>query len=37
MSFYRQLIVGATGVNDKDVSYVEDIMRADIFHSPLDW
>lgn len=36
-SFYRQLIIETTGVNDKDAAYVEDIMREDIFHSTLDW
>lgn len=37
MSFYRNLIIKATGVNAKDAGYVEDIMREDIFHSTLDW
>ncbi|MBI4376521.1 MAG: hypothetical protein HY549_08735 [Elusimicrobia bacterium] len=37
MSFYRDLIIKATGVNAKDAGYVEDIMREDIFHSTLDW
>jgi len=37
MSFYRRIIIEATGVNDKDAAYVEDIMREDIFHSTLDW
>lgn len=37
MSFYRDLIIKATGVNAKDAAYVEDIMREDIFHSTLDW
>jgi len=37
MSFHRELIIEATGVNDKDAAYVEDIMREDIFHSTLDW
>ena len=37
MSFYQGLIIKATGVNEKDAGYVEDIMREDIFHSTLDW
>ena len=37
MSFYRRLIIEATGVNEKDAGYVEAIMRDDIFHSTLDW
>lgn len=37
MSFYRRFIIEATGVNEKDAGYVEDIMREDIFHSTLDW
>lgn len=37
MSFYRDLIIKATGVNAKDAGYVENIMREDIFHSTLDW
>lgn len=37
MSSYQDLIVKATGVNEKDAGYVEDIMREDIFHSTLDW
>ena len=37
MSFYQGLIIKATGVNEKEAAYVEDIMREDIFHSTLDW
>jgi len=37
MSFYQDLIIKATGVNEKEAAYVEDIMREDIFHSTLDW
>lgn len=37
MSFYRDLIIKATGVSEKDAGYVEEIMREDIFHSTLDW
>ena len=37
MSFYRALIIKATGVNERDAGYIEDIMREDIFHSTLDW
>lgn len=36
-SFYQALIIEATGVNEKEAGYVEDIMRDDIFHSTLDW
>lgn len=36
-SFYRQLIIETTGVNDRDAAYIEEIMREDIFHSTLDW
>jgi hypothetical protein len=37
MSPYRQAIVEATSASGKDVEYIEDIMRHDIFHSTLDW
>lgn len=37
MSSYRDIIIKATGVNDENAGYVEDIMREDIFHSTLDW
>ena len=36
-SFYRSLIIVATGINEKEAGYVEEIMRDDIFHSTLDW
>lgn len=36
-STYQALIVEATGVDEKDAAYVEDIMREDVFHSTLDW
>ena len=36
-SFYRSLIIAATGINEKEAGYVEEIMRDDIFHSTLDW
>ena len=36
-SFYRSLIIEATGINEKEAGYVEEIMRDDIFHSTLDW
>ncbi len=37
MSPYRQTIIAATAASGKDVEYIEDIMRHDIFHSTLDW
>jgi len=37
MSLYRQAIIDATSASGKDVEYIEDIMRHDIFHSTLDW
>ena len=37
MTFYQELIIKATGANARDVEYIEDIMREDIFHSTLDW
>jgi len=37
MSLYRQAIIEATSASGKDVEYIEDIMRHDIFHSTLDW
>lgn len=37
MSSYQGLIIKATGVSERDAGFVEDIMRADIFHSTLDW
>lgn len=37
MNLYQQLIIEATAASDRDVEYIEDIMRNDIFHSTLDW
>ncbi|MBI4376337.1 MAG: hypothetical protein HY549_07785 [Elusimicrobia bacterium] len=36
-SFYRSLVIEATGINEKEAGYVEEIMREDIFHSTLNW
>lgn len=36
-SFYRALIIEATGIGEKDARFVEEIMREDVFHSTLDW
>jgi len=37
LSFVHQLIQEATGAPAADLSYIEHIMRTDIFHSTLDW
>lgn len=34
---YRDIILRVTGGSEKDIGYIEDIMRNDIFHSTLDW
>lgn len=37
MSFYKELIIKATGCPESDAAEIEDYMRDIIFHSTLDW
>ena len=37
MNSYQHLIIEATGCTAAEAGEIEEIMRADIFHSTLDW
>lgn len=37
MPSYLNLIIEEIGCNGADAMMIEEIMREDIFHSPLDW
>jgi hypothetical protein len=37
LTYYRELIIAATGCTTEEAAEIEDVMRNIVFHSTLDW